>query len=702
MNRFATLMIVLLAVVAAGAQNLDIPALEELDYPALDQIELPDVETYTLPNGIKLYLLENHELPLIGGFALVRTGNLFDPPDKVGLASITGEVMRTGGTKEKTGDEIDIQLENIAASVESSIGETSGSVSFNCLEENVDEVLAVFKEILIAPEFRQDKIELSKTQYRSLISRRNDNAGSIASREFTELVYGKDTAYGWRVEYEHLNNISREDLIAFHERYFFPANVMVAVQGDFDALEMKKTIEALLADWTVEQEPVPEFPPVDTEPNQNVYLAVKKDVDQAFIRVGHLGGLLKDEDYPALQVMSDILGGGFASRLFSRIRTDLGYAYSIGSSWGANYNHPGLFRVSGSVKAEKTTETFQVILEEIERIRTEEVTDKELETAKDTVLNSFVFNFDSPSKTLRRIVRYDYHGYPKDFIFTYQKAIEEVTKDDVLRVAKEHVKPPRFTFVAVGDPADFGEPLTELGLDVKNIDLTIPRPGGQQSSETTDSSLAKGKELLTTIQDTVGGAARLAEVNDMTLASEVTLNLPQGSFDVTQETKWVAPSTLRQVQQLPQMTMTIFFDGESGWLAAPQGVQPMPPPIVQQVRGALLRVPFRLWLADRQEGWTVNAVEEDTIEVSNVEGESVRVQVHLDSGLPQKYTYQTVQMQGQPATVEETLSDWREVDGIRLPFKITSTRNGSVYSESSVTKIDLNTGLDPEALSQKP
>lgn len=466
----------LLLAAAGGAQSQELPGVDQLRFPPLKQVRIPEVATYTLPNGMRLYLLENRELPLITGFALVRTGNLFDPPDKIGLASLTGDVLRTGGTDDKTGDEIDELLESLAASVESGIGETSGTVSFNCLRQDIDTVLEVFKALLVAPAFRQDKLELAKTQYRSMIARRNDNAGAIAAREFSSIVYGRDNPYGWRIEYEHLDRIEREDLVGFHRRYFFPANVRLAVQGDFSAAEMKSKLEKLFSDWNVTQPPVPPFPEVNARPAPGIFLAEKEDVNQTFFRIGHLDGLLKDPDYPALEVMADILGGGFSSRLFAKVRTQLGYAYSVGATWDANYSHPGTFRISGSTRSESTTDTIRAILEEIERIRTEEVSDQELKTARDTVLNSFVFNFDQPAKTLNRLVIYDYHGYPKDFIFRYQKAVEAVTKADILRVARKYLRPQELTIVAVGKPSDFGKPLAELKLPVTKIDLTIPEP----------------------------------------------------------------------------------------------------------------------------------------------------------------------------------------------------------------------------------
>jgi zinc protease len=234
---------------------------------------------------------------------------------------------------------------------------------------------------------------------------------------------------------------------------------------------MRANLEKLFGGWRVEQPPVPPFPEVRAKPSAGVYLAVKRDVTQTFFALGHPGGLLRDKDYAALEVMADILGGGFRSRLVRRVRTDLGYAYNISAYWGVDYNHPGLFTISGSTKSGSTTEALQVVLEEIAKMRAQEVTPEELQAAKDAVLNSFVFNFDRPSKTLSRMVTQDYYGYPRDFIFQYQKAVSAVTRADILRVAKEYVKPENFTIVAVGNPPEFGKPLSALGTPVKEIEL---------------------------------------------------------------------------------------------------------------------------------------------------------------------------------------------------------------------------------------
>jgi zinc protease len=449
---------------------------KDLKFPTLPEIKVPAIEQTTLPNGMKVYLLENHELPLVRGSALIRTGNLFDPADKVGLATITGETMRSGGTSKLSGDQIDVELENIAASVESEIGESAGTVAFSTLKERTDEVLGIFHDVLTDPAFRENKIDLWKAQENSAIERRNDEPMGITAREFTNIIYGRDNSYGWMLEHQTVENIKREDIVNFYKRYYFPANIILAIQGDFSAPEMKAKIEKLFGGWNYKQEPVPAFPKVTNQAKGGVYLATKTDVTQSSFAMGHLGGEFRDKDYPALEVMADILGGGFHSRLFREVRSKLGYAYDVGAGWGANYDHPGVFEIEGSTKSPTTIQTIQAVDKEVNRIRGEEVTEEEVKSARDTVLNGFIFAFDTPSKTLNRLVRYQYYGYPDDFLFQYQKAIGKVTREDVLRVAKQYLDPSKFVIVITGNPKDFGASLNTLELPVSNIDLSIPQP----------------------------------------------------------------------------------------------------------------------------------------------------------------------------------------------------------------------------------
>jgi zinc protease len=687
------LAVAILAASFACAQP--VPSYKDLKFPTLAQPKIPEPAQFTLSNGLRVFLLEDHELPLIQGLALVHTGNLFDPPDKRGLSEVMADVLRSGGTKSKTGDQIDEQLENLAASVESSMDETSASMSFSALKETGDSVMQTFKDVMTNPEFRQDKIDLTLSQLRSSIARRNDDANAIPDRELMSIIYGRETPYGWQIDYEHLARIHRDDLVKFYQRYYFPKNILLAVYGDFSTSEMKDKLEKLFADWKVEQEPVAPFPAVTAKPAPGVYLAEKEDVTQTFFGMGELGGTLRDKDYPALQVAADILGQGFSSRLVTQIRTKLGYVYDISASWAANYNHAGSFRIGGSTKSASTTEALQAAQAEIDKMRASEVTERELREAKESVLNSFVFFFDSPAKSLNRVMRYEYFAYPKDFLFEYRKAIDAVTRADVLRVAKEHFDPAKLTIVAVGNSKDFGKPLSLLGK-VNTIDLTIPEPK-QETAKADAASLQSGKELLERAQKAMGGAEKIAAVKDRTESIEGTM---QG-MKVKQRNRYLAPGYIRQEVELPFGKISSYSDGKTGWLQSPQGVMPLPAEVLKQAQGEMFRDLMHTIIADRDSSVQVNAVGRNAVQISSRDGNNVKIEFDEATGLPAREIYQEAGQNG-PAEVVESFSDWREAGGIKVPFKIQIQQGGKPLGDLTVQEYKFNSGLKVEELSQKP
>ena len=677
---------------AFGQPSADYRALK---FPPLREVKVPEPVFFTLANGMRVFLLEDHELPLISGSAMVRTGNLFDPSDKRGLADLTGSTMRSGGTRLKSGDALDEELESVAASVEASIGESNGSLAFSCLKENADQVMAIFRDVLTQPEFRQDKVDLAKTQARSGISRRNDDAAGIASREFASTVYGRETPWGWTIEYEHIDRIERADMVRFHERYFFPKNVIVAIYGDFSAVAMKAKLTSLFGGWTAEQLPVPPFPAMERVKHPGIFLAERDDVTQTFFEIGHLGGLLNEKDYPALQVAANILGSGFSSRLVQMVRTKLGYAYAVSAGWGAGYASPGAFQINGSTKSASTTDTIRVIRHEVEKMRAAQVTAEELKIAKDSVLNSFVFSFDRPSKTLNRMVVYEYFGYPKDFLFQYQKAVERVTAEDVLLVAKERFRPEDFTIVAVGNPTEFGkDALTALKIPVQNIDLTIPKPKAAASAP------APGT-LLKRAQDAMGGRARLAAVRDLESSAEVKFQMGATMAPAKQRAKRIYPDTLRQEQELPFGNVIVFSDGKGGWMQTPQGMMALPPAVMQQVRGEMFRNLVSLLLSDGVAGRTVTPVDGGAVEITDGP-DKVRLTFDASTELPAKLSYMTSPMTGAPVEVVETYSGWKAVNEVMLPFEYVIDQAGKRFAEGKITSYRVNSGLKIEDLSKKP
>jgi zinc protease len=446
---------------------------KNLKYHELGEIKIPEIRQVTLDNGMQLFLLEDHELPLIQASALIRTGTAYEPADKISLASITAVVMRTGGTKNRTGDEIDIQLEQIAASVETGMGQNSGSASMSVLKEDINTGLSILADILMYPAFSEEKIELAKLQLSSSISRRNDEPFDIASREYRKLIYGAQSVYARHSEYATVDNITRDDLVEFHKKYYHPNNMMLALWGDFDTAAMIEKIKQVFKDWEKSGFKPDPMPQVEYNFRSSVNSIRKEDTKQSTILLGHVGGKMDDPDYFALTVMNEILGADFTGRLFQNVRSRLGLAYSAFGQYSSTYDHDGLFYVGCQTKSQSTVQAARAMIEEVKKITQSEVTDEELTLAKESYLNSFVFNFESKGQIVTRLMTYKYFGYPDDFLQKIQRSVEQVTKADVLRVAKQHLRPDAVQILVVGVPEDFDEPLSVFGA-VRDIDITIP------------------------------------------------------------------------------------------------------------------------------------------------------------------------------------------------------------------------------------
>ena len=475
MGLLATALVLVLtfrtSAVAATAQHYT-----ELEFPPLKEVQLPKYERYQLDNGMVVYLMEDHELPLVSGSVTIRTGSRLESPEKIGLASLTGTVMRSGGTKQHPPDELNQMLEQRAAIVETAINNSSGGASFDVLSEDLEVVFDLFAEVLRDPAFPLDKLELAKTQIRGGIARRNDSPRDIASREFNKLLYGESSPYARTVEYENLDNIDLADVVKFYDKYFRPDQMILGVVGDFEPQKMKKLIQQEFGDWQSFSPQREQLIPSASQKYQGgIFLVDQPQLTQSNVLIGHLGDQLNNPDYPVLSVLNGVLNG-FGGRLFNELRSRQALAYSVYGVWSPRYDYPGLFIAGGQTRSETTVPFIQSLLSEIEQLRTKAITAAELSYAKESILNSFVFNFQDPSQTLSRLIRYEYFGYPENFIFQYQRGVKATTIKDVQRVAQEYLKPEQIVTLVVGNSQDIQPPLTSLGSEVKTVDISIPEP----------------------------------------------------------------------------------------------------------------------------------------------------------------------------------------------------------------------------------
>jgi zinc protease len=681
------------------AASSGLPHYNELKYLPLRPIASPAIQSVTLPNGMRLLLLENHELPLISGTVLVRTGSAFDPPEKIGLAGLTEQVMLEGGTTNKPGDNLVRRFQDLGAELDGSAGENILSIAFSGLKENADAVLEALEDGLTAPEFPQDRIDLVKARLRNTIAHRNDDPAAILRRAFVTTIFGKNSPYGAQVEYANVDRINRGDMVGFYQRYFFPKNVMLSLEGDFDSARIKGRIEALFEDWKSEQAAVPDFPEVGSAAAPGKFLAVKKDASHSFFAVGQVGGDYLDKDYAALEIMAGILGGGAQGRLNQRL---VGNVDALTAAWTPGFGHPGLFRVTGTVvNPFLTTKVLQSVFEELDKIRTEQVSEQELKTAKESALNSLVFAFDNQFSILPRLTEYQYFNFPADYTQQHQKALEGVTRADVLRAARERLNPAKMTTVVVGNPTGFEAPLETLGdTAVSLIDLTIPPPKPEAAFGDA-ASQKRGKQLLARAQQAMGGADKLAAVTDYVQEIHYQFDVSAGGAQSNMVERWIAPSYLRQDNTTTRGKLSVYCDGKTGWVASGQSYAALTGVQLKQVQGDLFRELFPLMLSDRTPARKVNALDDETVEISDGAGQIVKMVFDSATGLLKNMLYDAATSNGTVAVLE-TYSDYRDVNGLKLPSKVAIALSGKKFQDLTIGNIQLNTGLKIQDLEKRP
>ena len=546
---------------------------------------------------------------------------------------------------------------------------------------------------------------------RNAIAHGNDDLAKVGQRELASLIFGKDSPYGWQPDYASIDRITRVDLKNFHKRYFFPANMMLGIWGDFDAGQMKTTVETVFADWNPTQPPVPAFPKLKATPAPGLYLAENKDALQTYLSIGHLGGMANQKDFPALETMG-LIFNALQARITQRARSQIGTSNvrlmgisveNVNAVWGSGFDHEGLFRISCATRGASTVDTIKAILDEIERMRTVEVSDEELRVAKDGAMATLAGAWDTNAKAFARLLHQEYYGYPKDFVQQYQAGITAVTKADVLRVARQYLNPANLTTIVVGNPQVFSEPLEKINPQVNRIDLTI-REAKPQAVETSDTSLAEGKRLLARAQAAVGGVDKLAAVKDYLVTADYLIDPAVqniGGSKMVQTDRWIGPTSFRQDLLLPTGRVSAYSDGKAGWISTPQGQGALVGVQLKQVQGDLFRSYVRMLLSDRVEGRTVNFVDQDQIEITDTTGQLVRLEFDPKTGLPKRATYDVPQAAGAPIFSEEVYDDFRDVGGIKAPFKATITQGGRKFADVVVTDYKINSGLRPVDLARR-
>ncbi|MGB8657951.1 MAG: pitrilysin family protein [Candidatus Zixiibacteriota bacterium] len=423
---------------------------EELKY----QPPKPDGYRHTLKCGATAYVAEHPEVPTFELRVLAHTGSMYEPVEKAGLADMTGYLMRNGGVLGTATKELDEQIALLAGEISVNIGDSRGTASLFCLSKDIDRGLELFQKVLRTPVFDQGAIDRYRADVLSEMEERNASAAAVESREWQFLMYGDHPCtIPFRRTKQSVNSITREDLVAFHQKYFFPKNFILAVSGDFKTNEILEKLNKMLSGWPDQQLSLPAIPDQIPDPTPGVYIVKKEDVNQSRIRLGHIGVKRDVPDQYALTVMNDILGGGgFTSRIMSRVRSDEGLAYNVGSTFERPVLYPGTFRAWFQTKHATAAFGTALIVDEIKRIRSEKCDTEIVNNSKASFISNVVNPFSSKNAMVNTFADDDYTGRSNAYWQNYTKNMEAVTPDDVLAVAQKYLHPDKLVFLIVGDP----------------------------------------------------------------------------------------------------------------------------------------------------------------------------------------------------------------------------------------------------------
>jgi zinc protease len=668
---------------------------KDLKFPAGRPLETPQPVRFQLANGMKVLLLQDGERPIVSVEALVRTGSLFEPADRAGLASMTGNLLRSGGAGMKPPERLDADLDNLGATVESAIGDAAGVVSLSVLKENLPAALALFRDILTAPDFRHDRVDRAKTIAFATVAGRNEDPGPALFREFRTVVFGKDSPANRRPEFATLAKIGRPDVVAFYRRYFFPANVTLLVSGDFDATAMKGAIESLFVGWKNDQPPVPEFPKIAATPAPGSFVGQLPALKETSFAVGVPIAEGSVQEGAALRVAAALLGGSIHGRLMQRSRAEFRQVREIRADWLDPAGRPGIFLITGVCQSPSAADVLQAAVEEVKRLGTAEASEDEFRAARELALTRLLSGLDNRAHALFARAQAEYYGYPAEYRPSLYTAGAAVTRTYLVRLANERLQPENLTIVGLSNLVAWTKPIDPRGGATKKLDLTIPQ-AALETISTRPASEEIAKKILGRAQEASGGLEKLMAVTDFIQTAQY--DVVTGGYE-SQTDRWLAPSHLRQDAQVKIGPVYRYTDGVAGWMSNGRASTALTGRDAREAQAEVLRLYLRALISDHLPERTIAALDDDTVEISKGDA---RIQMVFDAttGLPSKLLYDVNRVP--PVMVEETYSDFRDVNGIRVPFGITVTQNGTKYSTGTITEFKINQGLKVEVLQRRP
>jgi predicted Zn-dependent peptidase len=663
----------------------------------------PSFARKTLPNGLTVFVVEDHRLPLVSASLYILAGNALVPPEKAGLAGITAGLLREGTTT-LSSQEIARKVDGAGGSLGASAGDDTASVNMNFMKSYAELGMTLMSDIVRNPAFAQEEIDRQMRQAQSGLAVQYQDPAYLAPMVAARAILGTHPyAYPGDGTPQTLRNIKREDIQAFYKANYAPGRAWMAVAGDVTPDEGFAMAEKYFGSW---KNPAPADVKLPAPPAQKpqVYIIDMPDAVQTQIIIGQVGVPRNHPDYIPLQLANQVLGSGMSSRLFLRVRANEGLTYDASSSFEAN-RQSGIFTMSTSTRTEKTADAIRLLLGVLADFKTNPPTEAEYTLARDYMVGVFALSIESAGAVAGRVLNTAIFGLPEDYYATYRERVRATTREQVAAAIQKFFLPEKQTIVLVGNAEKFAKEVESFGPAriVKGSDLDLVAPGMvkiQDKPAATPESAAAARALFDAAVTAAGGKEKVLAVKDQVLKGKLKITMPQGTMEADVVEEILPPDYYKMTLTLPMGTMTQALDGKTGWMAQGQMSRDMPANMTAELAKSVPTSGGGLGLlTDYLQGKAqVSALSADTALWKSGDFE---VKLTFDPKTHQitKMVYNSIGMAG-PAEMQAVLSDFKAIDGLTLPFREEIVQNGQPFGDRTISERRINAGLKPESFAK--
>jgi predicted Zn-dependent peptidase len=689
----------------AAALSAETPAKQTPPGPTAPRpFDFPKATSKTLPNGLRVYVVEDHRQPLVSATLQILAGNGYVAPEKSGLAGMTAGLLREG-TATRTAQQLAKAVDNAGGNLSASAGDDVASVSMSFMKSYAGLGMELMADITRNPAFAQEEIDRQMRQAQSGLAVSYTNPEYLAPLAAGRAILGAHPyAYPGDGTPVTLRNIKRDDIVAFYKANYAPGRAWMAIAGDVTPAEGFALAEKHFGAWSAPAAADAKLPP-PAAPKASVLIVDMPTAVQTQIVIGHVGVPRNHPDYLALVMANQIFGGSFNSRINMKLRANEGLTYGANSSFEPN-RQAGMFQATTFTRTEKTADAIRMIMDLLKEFKENPATQAEFDEAKAYTLGVFGIATETSGAVAGRILTNYVYELPEDYWVNYRKNVQALTREQLVAALQKFLRTDQLTVVAVGNAKEFSKALEVYGPTrvIKGDDIDFTTPDLLKVKEkviTSAAGSAAARALIDQAIAAMGGLPRLQAIRDVSIKGKLKLTLPQGSFDATTEELILYPDRYKMVMTLPMMAITQVLDGTTGWMAQGAQVMDLPPNMAPELAKSIPTSAggIGLLVAAATGKAEVNSLSEDSVLWKSAEFE-VKMTFDKATHLPSKLAYKAQGMTG-PAETESTLSDYREVDGLKVAHASLITQNGQKMGEGALTEVKFNPGASPDIFKRK-